>query len=279
MTIGPTPTSAAATARPPKQAVPFTARDVVRQLRWDALLRNTATTVVILLLIASMADLLNSAAMVVAIAVWMGLSMVDATVLRLVPRIGALLERDPVLAESLITDALRRRPLQPTVRLTIYHRLALLRHTQRRFAETAAICRVVLEQNARWYRRFEPSLLLMLTDASLECHDLLGAYTGLARLHVSKLGLVESLQRLALQVRYDIACGHDAQALDGVDRKIGLIELMPPPTCGALHAMLAGAAQRTGRPELADWFQRRAQLLCTPAELDTYLSSRVHVTA
>lgn len=281
----PLPDRAAAPASPPLAALPpFTPAVLERQVQWDTVLRRAAITLIVVLLIASslldsQSRLLGSVAILAAIGVWMAMSMTSALVLREVPRITALVEHDAPFAEAALAEALRRRPLQPTVRLSLYHRLAMLRHRQRRFAETQAICSTILSQDPRGYHPFEPSLLLIYADAALECGNLHGAYTALARLHALNLGMIESLQRLAMQTRYEIVSGHDAHALAGIDRKIKLIELMPQPTCGILHAMLAAAAKRTGRAELAHWFHQRAQLLCTPAELQNFTTSQVSVTA
>lgn len=284
----PLPDRAAPPVSPPSPPLaalpPFTPAVLERQVQWDTVLRRAAITLIVVLLIASslldsQSRLLGSVAILAAIGVWMAMSMTSALVLREVPRITALVEHDAPFAEAALAEALRRRPLQPTVRLSLYHRLAMLRHRQRRFAETQAICSTILSQDPRGYHPFEPSLLLIYADAALECGNLHGAYTALARLHALNLGMIESLQRLAMQTRYEIVSGHDAHALAGIDRKIKLIELMPQPTCGILHAMLAAAAKRTGRTELAHWFHQRAQLLCTPAELQNFTTSQLGVTA
>ena len=59
----------------------------------------------------------------------------------------------------------------------------------------------------------------------------------------------------------------DDAVLDDVQRKVAMSELMPAPQCGAMHAMLAVAAQRAQRRPLGDWLHRRAELLCTQEQL------------
>lgn len=261
------------TPTPPAPATPET---LASQMRRDAALRTAGITGAIVLLIASsIADtaypLAGSLLMLAAIGLWLTISFISAAAWRHVPRIGALIEQNPDAAETLLSETLAKRPLQPAARLALYHRVAMLRHAQRRFPETAALAAAILQYDARAIRRLQPSLLLMLTDSALECGDLPSAYTALTQLHSTPLGLLESLQKLALQLRYEITCGHDATALVGIEHKVKLIELMPQPTCGVLHAMLAGAAQRTHRHDLAQWFHGRAKLLCTSSDLETYL--------
>ncbi len=81
-----------------------------------------------------------------------------------------------------------------------------------------------------------------------------------------KPGVIDLLQLLPLQTRYEMACGHTAVALRQVRKKLSLIELLPAAECGALHVLLSIAARRQKRPELASWLMRRAELLCTPQQ-------------
>jgi hypothetical protein len=81
------------------------------------------------------------------------------------------------------------------------------------------------------------------------------------------MGTFELLQKTALQIRYEVTVGQDAAALHELTAKIDMIELMPAPQAGTLHALLALAARRSGHGELAAWLTDRAQLLCEPQQL------------
>lgn len=201
--------------------------------------------------------------------IWLPIAFTTAKTARQLPEIGALIHPHPDRAEQRLAEALRRRPVMRPTRLLLYHRLATLRHRQRRFDEAAAICQQLLYQplvgpaaGAR------PSLLLMLTECLLVQRNLAGAYESLDALHRTRLGLAGAIQRLALQTRYALLAGHHDHALEHGRRKVELAELMPPPQCGAMHAMLATAAQRAGRQQLAQWLWQRTELLTPPALLD-----------
>ncbi len=179
-----------------------------------------------------------------------------------------MIDAEPELTEDRIAHHLHARPLLGWVRLMLYHRLAGLRHRQHRFGESATICAAILRYRLGPANDARPHLLLMLVEASLECHDLANAYHGLSRLYGTRLSLIEALQRLALQTRYEVMCGYHQHALHHQAQKIQLAELMPAPQCGEVHAVLATAATHMHDNQLAAWLWQRAELLCTPDQLD-----------
>ncbi len=252
---------------------PFSPDLFFREMRLDAWLRWSVAGAVIVavgfLIVSGLAD--TFAGMVLAMLLilgWVAVSSISAGVFRALPGLTAMIGQDPSAAESALAQQIRRRPLMRWVRLMLYHRLASIRHRQQRFAESAAICQAVLTQPLGPASAQRGRLLLMLTEARLQCRDLYGAYRSLCELHHQRLGLVESLQRLAIQTRYEVLAGHDRAALSNTRQKLLMAELMPPVHCGAMHAMLTTAAARTGQDELADWLWRRSLLLCGAQQLD-----------
>ncbi|MCC7193655.1 MAG: hypothetical protein IT444_12845 [Phycisphaeraceae bacterium] len=237
-----------------------------RELAVDRAIRVVIFVAVLLAMLFLPAHFSNIVLIVGAV-VWIGLSVISGKVFRQLPQITSWIERDPAAAESAIALALPRHPLQRSVRLLLYHRLAILRHRQQRFAESAAISQALLFERLEPAVNIRTNLLLMLTEANLECGDLGGAYTALAGLSTLPLSHIEDLQRMALQIRYEVACGHDGYALQDLERKIAMIEMLPGPPCGVLHALLAIAAQRQNQKPLADWLWRRAELISTPQAL------------
>src|SRR5690606_16278358 len=105
------------------------------------------------------------------------------------------------------------------------------------------------------------------------------AYPPLRELHAMPLSLAEQLQRLALQTRYELLIGRHGEAVRDVKRKVELAELMPAAQCGAMHAMLATAADRARQKELGAWLWERAKLLLTPSQLAQIAAGRFGVTA
>ncbi len=257
---------------------PFTPDRFLRDLGIDSTIRWTALVVVVVaagyLILSEQTDTTLGLAVVMLLAFgWISINTISATVWRTLPSITELIGHNPVGAEALLAEHLKRRPLVRWVRLMLYHRLASIRHRQQRFQESAVICQSLLGQNLGPARRQRGPLLLMLLEAQLQCGNLHGAYAALLELHAQPLPLVESLQRLALQTRYEVLAGHDAAALAGVKQKLMLAELMPADHCGAMHAMLTTSATRAGHQELADWLWRRTCLLCSPAQVKHLFSS------
>ncbi len=198
---------------------------------------------------------------------WIVVSIKSAKIAQQLPQLTELLDADPEQAETALARALGAKPLQRGVRLLLYHRLAMLRRRQQRFGETAAICQAVLAYPLGSAAGVRGHLLLMACESMLQCNDLWGAWSSLATLHKCKLNLIETMQLLALQTRYEVSAGYHAAALERLDQKIATAELMPAPQCGAMHAMLAAAARHCKREQTADWLGRRAELLCPPDQM------------
>lgn len=206
---------------------------------------------------------------IVLLGLWFWLTLSTARVGRSLPMIGGLLISDPAQAEARINESLGYRPVMRWARLLTYHRLASLRHLQRRFAETASICLCLLNQPMKGpAAEARPTLLLMLAEAQLEVGNLPGAYHALAHLQQTRLGLAQSLQRLAIQTRYELAVGAWGAVLNRSRAKVELAELMPPTHCAMMHGMLATAAERGGQAKLAAWLWERTRLLAPPPLLE-----------
>lgn len=251
----------------------FNPRRLTRQLGRDSAMRWAVVAAVVLMLPGLvMFDAGGSVAgLVLAVLVigsWIGMSVVSAKVTRDLPQLTAMVDGDPDAAEDALVGLLHRKPLLRWVRLLLYHRLAAVRHHQRRYAEAAAICRSVLACPLGPAEAARAHLLLLLTESSLAIGDLPGAYHALLGLHQTRLSLTEALQRLALQTRYESLIGADDAALWALEHKLALCELMPAPQCGSLHALLARSADRLGGGDRAKWLWARAQLLCTKPLLD-----------
>ncbi len=293
MTENETQQNPAAAATPPELRLtcpPFDPARLRRQMALDAAYRWGVFIVVVVVL--SLGSVLDPSAghlallvLVGMVAAWFWLSINSARAMALVNQASLLIEQDPIRAETLLAQALKRWPMQRPLRIMLYHRLAVLRHRQQHYAEAAAIGQELLTFNlagaergagAGWLAGFfsrrgmgplRANLLLMVVECRLYLRDLGGAYQGLMELHGASLGLLESLQRMALQTRYEIMAGYYPAALADLPHKIQMAELMPPAHCGAMHAMLAVAARAVGKEDLATWLRQRTELLCTPEQL------------
>ena len=270
---GPPSGSKESASRPaPATIPPFSPDKFLRDLWIDSAIRWAALVGVVLaagyLIVNNLTEsTLGLAVILLMVFGWISINTISATIWRSLPHITELIGHSPGAAEALLAEHLKRRPLVRWIRLTLYHRLAAIRHRQQRFHESAVICQSLLNQNMGPARRQRGTLLLMLLEAQLHIGSLPGAYAALLQLHGQRLSLVESLQRLALQTRYEVLAGHDAAALSGVRQKLLLAELMPAEHCGAMHAMLTTSATRAGKSDLADWLWSRTKLLCSPEQI------------
>lgn len=177
------------------------------------------------------------------------------------PAVHAAMLKPPTAVEREISAALSRWPLPWALRILLYHRLAVLRHRQGRFDEASAVCQAILAQPMGKVEHLRAELLLMMAESRLRCGDAWGAYSALVELSRRRLGLMQHLQRLAIQTRYEVMTGRYDAALFRLEERIALAELMPAEQGAAMHAMLATAARRAGRKPVAEWLSRRAELL------------------
>ena len=252
---------------------PFEAVVLRRQIEVDTLLRWGPLLVLGALIVVDgqvrAANLvLWQIILVLFLVVWFMLNAASARAWQMLPQITMLLDGHPAMAEDLLARALKRKALHRSVRLLLYHRLAVLRHRQHRFEEAAAICEAVLKHARGTVKPVRPHLYLILIEAKLNLRDLPAAERALSELRKLPIGLLDRMQAVALHTRLQVAADPDPPALDPLAGQIARAEPPPAPPCGLLHALLARAARHTGQTDLADWLDERARLLCTREQLD-----------
>lgn len=176
-------------------------------------------------------------------------------------------------AEAQIEQSLRAFSMSRAVKSMSLLNLALVRLAQKRWPETALICREVLSVGATGKggggEQVTKSSRLMLADSLLEMGDIGGAYDALIGLYQHRLTLGEALNLLRVQTEYLARIGAWRELFDGVRTKVQLAELMPPANGVRVQAMLALAAKRLGRADWANYLARRVELLTDVRELST----------
>lgn len=171
------------------------------------------------------------------------------------------------LAEHQIEKALRTFSLFRTSKLMSLHHLAVLRHAQRRWADAAELCNALLPQRLGSLKGLARQSRLILADSLLELGDLNGSYRAIHALYTERLSLAEALSLLHVQLDYQSRVNAWEQMLDGLANKVQLAELMNTANGARSQALLALAAQRTGRAALSAWLRRRVELLVDVSEL------------
>lgn len=255
---------------PKDLANPFDPEQFAKQIAFDDLMRGLLIAGVVAALLMTL--LLPGSVLVsgllapaVVLGLWLWVSLSTAKVARSLSTFSTLMSTDSAAAQDALDEMLRARPVMRWARILSYHRLAGLRHLQRRFGETAAICLCLLSQPLKGpAAATRPHLLLMLAEAQLEVGNIPGAYQALAHLQQTKLGLAQSLQRLAIQTRYELIIGAYDSVLHRARAKVELAELMPAKHGATMHAMLATAAQHAGQARQSDWLWERTRLLAGP---------------
>jgi len=170
-------------------------------------------------------------------------------------------------AEQVIDQALRGFSLIRVVKLRALHHLAMLRHAQRQWAETAVLCQALLEQKLAAATGLSRSARLMLANALLEAGDLAGTYHALVALYQQRLSLNEALQLTSIQADYLARVQAWESLAEGIEKKVELAELMPPEPSARTQALLALAAKHVGRGDWERYLRRRVELLADVKEL------------
>ncbi|HEY8667157.1 MAG TPA: hypothetical protein VIL86_10845, partial [Tepidisphaeraceae bacterium] len=170
-------------------------------------------------------------------------------------------------AEQRIERALGTFSIFRTVKLVSLHHLALLRHAQRRWQESALLSRVLLSQRLGTLQGLAKPSRLILADSLLEMGDAQGAHEAIARLYEQRLTLGEALNLTLIQLDYQSRIGAWEQMLSAVMTKVQLAELMPTNSAARAQAFLALAARKSGNIALFDWLRKRVELLVNVQEL------------
>lgn len=202
--------------------------------------------------------------------VWVVLSYQSVRGTRLAAESPSLIAAgDLEAAEEQIEQALRSFSLFRSAKVLSLHHLALLRHAQRRWQDSALLCRTLLGQRLGTMRSISKPSRLVLADALLELGDVPGAYRVLTELYKERLSLTESMNLLLVQLDYESRIGAWASMLPvgGIYQRLQLAELMPATNAARAQSLMALAALRLGRRDWAEWLRRRAELLADPAEL------------
>jgi hypothetical protein len=172
-------------------------------------------------------------------------------------------------AETRINAALQSFSVFKAGKLLSLHQLAVLRHAQRRWQESALLSRALLGQRLGALRGLSKPSTLLLVDDLLHMGDLAGAHDSLSRLYQQRLNLGEALALQELQLEYLARIGAWDQMLVQMKSRVQLAELMPPSHAARTQALLALAAKKTGRENLSTWLARRAGLVADARALVT----------
>lgn len=172
-------------------------------------------------------------------------------------------------AEERIDQALRGFSIFRHVKVLGLHHLALLRHTQKNWHESAMLCRALLGQKLGTLQSIGKPARLMLADSLLEMGDVRGAGDAIADLFRQRLSLAEVMKLMVIQLEYQSRVGAWNDMMAGIGAKVQLSELMPARGAARAQALLALAAKHADRRDWSEWLRRRVELLADVQNLAT----------
>jgi tetratricopeptide (TPR) repeat protein len=173
-------------------------------------------------------------------------------------------------AEAQIAQVLRKGFMFGGPRAVAIYQLTLLRQTQQRWGDVAALSAALLNYRRIGRGPVAVPLRLLLASSSLELGDLKTARAALASLSTAPsrpLSLGERLRILALQLDFHRRIQAWGAVISALPAKLELAELMSAGDAARAQATMAMAAQGLGLAEWQAWLRRRAELLADPARL------------
>jgi len=213
-------------------------------------------------------DNLRFASLVAVGALWFWLSLTSARGSRVAAESPQLIAAGEFeAAEKNIENTVRTFSLFRAVKLQALHHLAILRHAQRRWQDSADLSRALLGQRLGPLQPISKSTRLLLADSLLEMNDLRGTYDAIAGLYREQLSLAELLNLMLVQMDYSARIGAWPSMMDNFMAKVQLAELLPAGSSARAQALMALAARRVGRTDVGDWLAARAALLADTPKL------------
>lgn len=197
---------------------------------------------------------------------WVALALRSVKGARLLIGVGPLIAAgEYAAAEPRVAAAVRAFSVLKAPKLRALEHLALLRHAEKRFRDSASLCQTALRLSAG-----KATLELMLGEAALETNDLSAAHGVITRLHrLDTLTPREELKLLELQLDYGARVRAWPVMLEHLPIKLHRLEHLPTPAAARAQAFLALAARKQNHPDLADWLRRRVLLLADAPQLIT----------
>lgn len=254
-------------------SAPLTAKQAIARLRRDLALSAALKVALAGVLVGAMlfADETTSMAAFFAVgAAWVALTLGSRRGSAMAANSSTLIAAGLYdAAEIQLTQAIRGFSFFRSTKLMGLHHLALLRHTQHRWDESAALCRALLGHRLGPLRALEKSARLMLAGASVHLGDLPAAYAAIMQLYAQRLALGEALHLLKTQSLYEAKLEAWSHLMQNAPVKVQLAELMPAGDAAVVQALLALAARKTGQRDWEQWLCARVGLLADVRELTT----------
>jgi hypothetical protein len=277
------------------------AKTVARTLRRQLVLASISRIILIVLLTASFLtailqpeakagkDALWFAAMLAAIT-WVTLTMFSVRQLRAANQAAMYISSGRLdLAEEQLKNAVHLFSFYRAGKLLACHNLAVVVHGRKNYSAAAELCTCVISLKGKLSRGAGRLCRILLADCRLLLGDPAAALQAIGPLSLTEpatpdpqhaagkaasagdegkaLDLAEQMLLLPIELRCHVGLGKFEQAVEGLDWKVQLAELLDAQKAALVHALLAEACRRVGKPIQAGFLQRRAELYSDLEEL------------
>jgi hypothetical protein len=244
---------------------PIDTRRAIAQLRRDLVLGMVLKFVLGLVLVGLIIygnEMLRMSAFCALGAVWVALAVGNRRGTALAAGSSSLIAAGLYEAAELqLSQSLKGIGFFRSSKLLSLHHLAMLRHAQGRWEESAQLSMALLNHRLGPLKGLAKSARLMLAAGLLHMGDLPGTYAAISQIYSQRLSLQEALQLLRVQVEYEACIGAWQSMVRGLPVKVQLAELLGAGDAATVQAYLALAARKTKQPAWEEWLCRRVELL------------------
>lgn len=154
-----------------------------------------------------------------------------------------------------------------SVKLMSLHQLAVVKLGQKQWGDALKLSRALTSYRAGKQQSLHRAGLLVMAGAAVNEGAYPDAYVAMSELRRMPLTLDEQLSLLPAEVMYCARLGEWRSAMDNLQAKLRLVELLPASLAAPVEAWLALAAKRCNRLDWSAYLKQRAELLVEPAQL------------
>jgi len=138
--------------------------------------------------------------------------------------------------------------------------MGMLLARQDAYAQVVRLCREMLSYRVSRWRSVWFAVRVMLADSLLMLNRASEAYDAIQPVFSAPMSLLERMRILPVQLRYELASDNAASAVQDLEEKTRIAELLDAPRAALVHALLAEACDRQSMPEARDYLLQRAWL-------------------
>jgi len=181
-------------------------------------------------------------------------------------------------AEVWFRRAIEQFSLSMQTKFVACQQLASLFLKREAYQETVAVCREILRYRMGRLQNVWINTRIMLADSLLYLDRVNEAYEAMRPIYNMPLSLANRMRLLPIQLRYELTADHAQSAIQSLQDKVKIAELLDSRQAALVHALLAEACRRENQLAQCEFLLERARLYYDLQELTERYPMLVTVT-